>query len=78
MYTLDEFIARLADLRDVAGRGDICGVSRVDHLRPGNGGAAKRTTRAGHKSGADYDIRIPRVGYSGVRHPARPATYERH
>lgn len=33
----------------------------------------ERSTRAGHKCGVDYDIRIPRVGYSGVRHPARPA-----
>lgn len=25
----------------------------------------------GSRSGVDYDIRIPRVGYSGVKHPAR-------
>lgn len=26
------------------------------------------------RSGVDYDIRIPRVGYSGVNHPVRSST----
>lgn len=34
----------------------------------------EKAEKRGLKCGKDYDIKIPRIGYSGVNHPSRPAS----
>lgn len=38
--------------------------------------SSEESAKRGNKGGRDYDIPIPRVGYSGVKHPSREVSTE--